>query len=194
MNVDANPRGYAFKAFERSYERLCSWNWFAAQKSAGIAPSSGEYIHDGLLMFDAMTAGVADIEAVARQTTDDIVSMLSKSLYANGKGRIGYRRKGDGTRHDSAYVKYDLLDRDGLKAISAWAYEEPGFQELEDWDTFTRRVQRLALAPLEQAVVAAYVELGGEASQSEVGRRLGVSRFSVHEALIRIRAKDRRTL
>ena len=44
----ANMRGYAFVAFSRSYDRMCSYNWFAARLKYASVPNKHEFITDCL--------------------------------------------------------------------------------------------------------------------------------------------------
>lgn len=120
-NLD-NKRGYAYTAFKNTYDKMCSWSWFAAYRAAGEAPTRWEYIKDGLRLYDRM---MLEPGADHVKITRDIVKYLSQTNRSDCVGKLGFARTEEGDVE--VFVKHPVPDEAYYKA----EYVERGYRDVE---------------------------------------------------------------
>jgi len=159
-----NPRGYAFQALTKAYDRSMRWSTFAALAKDGLMPSKYEYIEDGLRMFDSYDIASATI-IEAKAIIDTIIKEMGRSLTEQLKGKHSYPTDSEGvqyivTRYDSTLDLVIGNDQGEDITLGTSVPElDKGYAAVEDADEMRYRMRMLAdrLRPADMATLASYV-------------------------------------
>ena len=142
-----NPRGYAYTALKNAWNRQLSWKAFAAANKYGYYPTLGDYIDQGLDMFDRMYAVAnKDIDA-ATAIIGDIIAEMGRSIKSDFKGHLTYREDSEGKEvcmpsHDIILDQPVMLHSDEASTIGAdLPQEEQGYNAIEDADLMRTRMR-----------------------------------------------------
>jgi len=161
-----NPRGYAYQALTKSYDRIMGWQQYAALDKDGSMPSKYEYVGDGLNLFDRQYPSYDQDITTAKVLIDTIIKEMGRSIVELMKGKMAYPSDSEGTQY--IVPKYDTtLDI----PISTTAYEEEitlgttlpsveeGYAAVDDADEMRYRMRVLAdrLRPADMATLMSFV-------------------------------------
>ncbi len=141
-----NPRGYAYKALTNAWNRQLGWRAFAAAQKYGYYPRLGEYIDQGLGMFDPMyaTAKQQDIRT-ASSIISNIIAEMGRSIKSEMYGHVTQHLDENG--YDMYSPRYDVtlsapIGEHGATILEGQVgEEEQGYTDIEDADLMRMRMR-----------------------------------------------------
>lgn len=149
---EENPRGYAYRFLQGSYNQLLQWGWFAAARAHDELYTENQYVYHGLDFFDAMATDI-DIEdnEQVRNLCITIASELSKEMRATVRGYIRHTKIDGIERHVAAYAAnldepIGMIDGSEVTLLDSIAWDDTGYDEVEDNLTLNARLR--AISPL----------------------------------------------
>lgn len=166
MTATVNPRGYAFVAFNTTYERQLRWRAMAAAKRYGYYPSRKEYIALGLQLFDRMYATATQDDATMRAMVTSIIKDMGQSIRAESYGHFKYNG-GHGepqyitTKHDVVLdAPSDVNDPESDTLGSQLTSIEEGYAKSDNDDVMKARLKLIAthMSDEDMNILTAYID------------------------------------
>ncbi|KKM85431.1 hypothetical protein LCGC14_1289140 [marine sediment metagenome] len=192
-NKKWKPRAYASVTFRNAYQTCVTrYDWFAASKRYRTAPTEGEWIANGLSMYDQLSIAIT---TTAKREVVDLSKLIVKLMIDEvrdiARGLI-VQRTDPVTKVRSMTTHYDLSwDKENFPGESearTLVHEDGGFAAVEDAEMMRMRMRMLSqvLTDNDMEVLIQYVS-GEAASLREASRTLGYTGTMYDKMRYRIR-------